>query len=90
MPSALPSVVPTPTNWVTSALTTEPETTPEYKPNYAIVDTGQDKYYNNSRVITSPLPGMAFYGQDAQYKGAQPNFHDNGDGTITDLNTGLM
>ena len=36
------------------------------------------------------MPGAAFAGQDAQYDGLQPNYQDNGDGTITDLNTGLM
>ena len=34
--------------------------------------------------------GEAFYGQDAQYDGVQPSYQDNGDGTVTDLNTGLM
>ncbi|MHC4434999.1 MAG: Lcl C-terminal domain-containing protein, partial [Planctomycetota bacterium] len=31
-----------------------------------------------------------FYGQDAHYAGPQPSYQDNGDGTITDLVTGLM
>jgi hypothetical protein len=55
-----------------------------------VVDTGQEKCYNNSREITYPKPGEAFYGQDAQYQGIQPTYRDNGNGTITDLNTGLM
>ena len=58
--------------------------------SYIVVDTGQNKCYNNSREITCPQTGEAFYGQDAQYQGIQPAYQDNGDGTITDLNTGLM
>jgi len=54
------------------------------------VDTGQDKCYDNGGEITCPQLGEAFYGQDAQYAGVQPRYVDNGDGTITDLNTGLM
>jgi hypothetical protein len=37
-----------------------------------------------------PKTGATFYGQDAQYNGNQSAYKDNGDGTITDLNTGLM
>ncbi len=58
--------------------------------NYVVVDTGQDACYSNTVAITAPSPGSAFYGQDAQYDGVQPSYLDNGDGTITDLNTGLM
>jgi hypothetical protein len=58
--------------------------------SYPIVDTGQSKCYNNMAEIAPPEPGQAFYGQDAQYDGNQPSYRDNGDGTITDLNTGLM
>jgi len=58
--------------------------------NYTVVDTGQTKCYDNSKKIPSPNPGEPFYGQDAQYNGNQPSYTDNGDGTITDLNTGLM
>lgn len=34
--------------------------------------------------------GRAFYGQDAQYHGPAFALQDNGDGTVSDLNTGLM
>lgn len=57
---------------------------------YAIVDTGQATCYDNYHEITCPQPGEIFHGQDAQYDGPQPAYQDNGDGTITDLNTGLM
>ena len=58
--------------------------------NYQIVDTGQENCYNNSFQIPWPSEGNTFYGQDAQYDGNQPLYLDSGDGTITDLVTGLM
>jgi hypothetical protein len=57
---------------------------------YKIVDTGQVRCYNNGTEIPFPKIGAAFFGQDAHYKGNQPAYKDNGDGTVTDLNTGLM
>ncbi len=56
----------------------------------AVVDTGQVACYDEQGEITCPGSGGAFGGQDAQYAGAQPGYVDNGDGTVTDLNTGLM
>lgn len=60
--------------------------------NYLMVATGQTVTYdNNGDEINGLLPGDAFYGQDADYlKGATMAWQDNGDGTISDLNTGLM
>jgi hypothetical protein len=55
-----------------------------------IPDTGQHRCYNNTRAVSCPDPGQPFFGQDAQYQSHQPMFRDNGDGTVTDLNTGLM
>ncbi len=60
------------------------------KPDYVIVDTGQNQCYNNSGKISFPKPGQSFFGQDAEYLGIQPSYKDNHDGTITDINTGLM
>ncbi len=57
---------------------------------YVVVGTGQTRCYNNFREIRCPRKGQPFYGQDAQYPGKKPAYQDNGDGTITDLNTGLM
>ena len=57
---------------------------------YPIVDTGQNGYYGTGAKIEAPEPGTAFYGQDACIDGNQPQYRDNGDGTITDLVTGLM
>ena len=60
------------------------------KINYPIVETGQERCYDNRAQRDCPKPGQAFSGQDAQYVGKLPAYRDNGDGTITDLKTGLM
>jgi hypothetical protein len=57
---------------------------------YTIVDTGQIRCYSDTMEIEYPKAGAVFFGQDAQYNGNQPAYKDNGDGTVTDLNTGLM
>lgn len=57
---------------------------------YLIVDTEQENCFNNTSAVHCPADGAAFSGQDAQYNGNQPNYSDNGDGTITDNVTGLM
>jgi hypothetical protein len=58
---------------------------------FVVVDTGQENCYDqNGRTINAPDADDDLYGQDAQYEGNQPAYEDNGDGTITDLNTGLI
>lgn len=58
---------------------------------YPIVDTGQTRVFSDRRQLTNPpKAGQAYYGQDGHYAGLQPSFRDNGDGTVSDLNTGLM
>lgn len=61
-----------------------------HETTYLVVDTNQETCFDNSSAISCPYEGDAFYGQDAQYEGHQPSYSDNGDGTITDLNTSLM
>ncbi|MFC1615561.1 DUF1566 domain-containing protein [Patescibacteria group bacterium] len=58
--------------------------------NSVIVDTNQTTCYNDFNSITCPSVGANFYGQDANYSGNQPSYIDNGNGTVSDLNTGLM
>lgn len=60
--------------------------------NYKINATGQTLCYDeNGNVIDSPQKGDKLYGQDANYlSGVEMTFKDNGDGTVTDENTGLM
>ncbi len=77
----------TPLNMVTSTSTTFDAVV---STNYVIVDTGQNKCYNNLNTISYPEISDSFFGQDAQYQGNRPSYQDNVDGTITDLNTGLM
>lgn len=58
--------------------------------SYNIVTTYQTEFYNNTTTITEPLEGEDFYGQDATYDSSELLYQDNCDGTVTDLNTGLM
>ena len=57
---------------------------------YPIVDTGQVRCYDSRNETRYPEPNQPFFGQDAQYAGNRPSYKGNGDGTVTDLNTGLM
>lgn len=57
---------------------------------YTIVDTGQSRCYDDWTEISYPAAGEPFFGQDAEYNGIQPAYRDNGDGTVSDQNTGLM
>lgn len=58
---------------------------------FTLTDTGQDKFYDkDGNEISQPVDGDEYYGQDAQFSGTASEFHDNNDGTITDLNTGLV
>ena len=57
---------------------------------YTIVGTGQNRCYDNFKHITPPPSGEPFFGQDAQHPEPTPSYKDNGDGTVSDLNTGLM
>jgi hypothetical protein len=55
-----------------------------------VVDTNQSYCFDNRGVIACPPKGRAFHGQDAQYRGTRPAYRANGDGTVSDLNTGLI
>jgi len=55
-----------------------------------VVDTGVDSCYDDEVAISCPASGQRFFGQDAHYSGLQPRYRDNGDGTVSDLNTGLI
>ncbi len=57
---------------------------------YPIVGTNQSTAYNNTTIITKPTSGQDFFGQNANYPGTSPNYVNNGDGTVTDMVTGLM
>lgn len=58
--------------------------------DYPIVDTGQTRCFDERAEITPPRAGHPWFGQDAQYRGNPPQYRENGDGTVTDLHTGLI
>ena len=59
-------------------------------PLFAIVGTGQSKCYDERNEIPPPLPGQAFFGQDAQQNGRKPSYTLSADGrTVRDNVTGL-
>lgn len=64
--------------------------TPAVEANFPVIDTCQSPCFDNEIEILCPNPGEDFYGQDSQYTGTAPQYQDNGDGTVTDLTTGLM
>lgn len=57
---------------------------------YPVVSTNQTLFFNNTAIITEPGRDDSFYGQDAHYVKNEPVYEDNGDGTVTDMVTGLM
>ena len=67
-----------------------PRARPDAERAYPLVATGQERCFDNNREIPCPSPEQPFHGQDAQHQGNRPAYRDNNDGTITDLNTGLM
>jgi len=59
--------------------------------NYVLIATGQTKTYDEDGLEVTVSEGDALYGQDGHYKkGEEMEYQDNGDGTVTDLKTGLM
>jgi hypothetical protein len=58
---------------------------------FVVTDAMQRQCFDNEgNVIAPPNPGELYYGQDAQNQGILPSYTDNGDGTITDNNSGLV
>lgn len=54
-------------------------------------DTGQITCYDVAGAVTPcPPAGQPAHGQDAGYEDLKPAYQDNGDGTVTDLDTRLM
>ena len=58
--------------------------------SYPLNATGQTSCYDDADEIPCPKRGEAFFGQDAQHVANAMAFRDNGDQTVTDLNTGLV
>jgi len=55
-----------------------------------LVDTAQKSAYDVEGNPISTGTNSSLFGQDANYHGLQQNLVDHGDGTVTDLITGLM
>jgi hypothetical protein len=63
---------------------------PAETPAYCVVDTGQSRIFSDrGQLLMAPGAGEPFFGQNGFYQGAKPSYRDNGDGTVSDLNTGL-
>ncbi len=76
---------------ITSGVAQTPNPRAEPRLPYVVPDTGQTECYGVSGGrMRPPASGDLLFGQDAQYAGPQPAYRDNGDGTVSDLNTGLM
>ena len=89
-----PVATETPTAQPTSTATATPTPTPTATPppaiTYAVTDTGQNDCYSSTGSIRCPAAHESYFGQDAQYLGTPPIYRHNGDGTVTDLSTGLV
>jgi uncharacterized protein DUF1566 len=57
---------------------------------HGVPDTGQLNCFDGWITIPCPRPGQPYYGQDAQYAGPAMSYKNNGDGTVSGLDTGLM
>ncbi len=64
--------------------------TAQDKLSYPVVGTGQKKCYDSRGNVIRPGKADDYYGQDAQFPSLKPDYTDNGNGTVTDNNTGLM
>lgn len=74
-----------------AAGTTHAAPHPQAAPAFNLPDTGQPFCYNTEGTATPcPSTDAALFGQDANYQRAQPTYRDHGDGTVTDMVTGLM
>lgn len=58
---------------------------------HKLPDTGQSNVYDeNGELVEGIDESSIYYGADATIDGNALSYNDNGDGTVTDLNTGLM
>ena len=57
---------------------------------WPMISTNQKKCYDNKKEIKCPLPGEAFYGQDATFKRGFRSYVSSSEDTVKDLVTGLV
>ena len=75
----------------TASSTPVTERSPAGIGTYPVVGTNQDGFWDSDgKSIATPAAGTAFYGQDAQHPSKKSSYRNNGDGTISDMVTGLM
>ncbi len=75
----------------TSAPSIDQTTEQDATLTYPIVSTGQSACYSDTgQVVACPAEGEEFFGQDGNYLGTEAAYSDGGDGTVTDLVTGLV
>jgi len=90
-PTSLVFAQPSPRGAASGAVATTESKAPGTLLNYCVVDTGQSHCFSDrDQLLRPPKKGEPFFGQDCFYQGAKPSYRDNADGTIADLNTGLM
>lgn len=58
--------------------------------SYTVVGTAQQTFFDSLNAISAPVAGQAFYGQNAHYRGHNPSYTDNLEGTVSDNVSGLM
>jgi hypothetical protein len=58
---------------------------------FHLVGTGQSTFWDaQGKEISQPAAGSSLFGQNAQNPGNKPSYKDNGDGSVTDLVSGLQ
>ena len=58
--------------------------------DYPIAGTNQTESYNNNAVISLPVVGDDYFGQNSNHEVILPSYTDNENGIITDNITGLL
>ena len=58
--------------------------------NALLPDTGQSVQYDTKGKVLAKSDSSLYRGQDASVQGNPLRYRDNGDGTVSDINTGLM
>ncbi|MFA6865532.1 MAG: DUF1566 domain-containing protein [Sphaerochaetaceae bacterium] len=75
----------------TKAISTDTDNVDSEITEYKLPDTGQSYTYDEDGLVVEDVDESSpYWGSDASIEGNELSYQDNGDGTVTDLNTGLM
>jgi hypothetical protein len=75
----------------TKAISTDTDNVDSKITEYKLPDTGQSYTYDEDGLVVEDVDESSpYWGSDASIEGNELSYQDNGDGTVTDLNTGLM